>query len=113
MPIRDAKVGEEGSHLVRALETLGRTLSGEGTFDRDAARRALDEVRHILHATGTTDSTADTNVKEAGAVIEQEDELGSVDVLRRRENVGRKLLSWAEALHTGARSEGFSEGSPS
>ncbi len=99
----------EASELIQALETLGHSLEGGGVSDPEAARRALDDVRRILHSSGTTDSVADTYVKETDAVLGMDDELGQVEVLRRRQNVARKLLAWAEALRTGEREDNFHE----
>jgi hypothetical protein len=106
---RDSRLPEEGSQLIQALETLGHSLEGGGVADPEAARRALDDVRRLLHSTGNTDSVADTYVKETDAVLSADDELGRVDVLQRRQNVARKLLAWAEALRTGAREDSFHE----
>lgn len=106
---RSPSLPGEGSQLIQALETLGHSLEGGGVTDPEAARRALDDVRRLLHSTGTTDSVADTYVKETDAVLTADDELGQVDVLQRRQSVARKLLSWAEALRTGAREDSFDE----
>ena len=98
MSTREPLRPEQGPPLAEALDALAGLLTGDAPFDRDAARRELDRVRGLLGETYTSDNVSETNVAVAAEVIEEEDRLGSVDVLRRRADVGNKLRSWAAAI---------------
>ena len=103
MATREPNLPGQAPPLADALDNLGRMLMGDEPFDREAARREFERMRGLLGETYTSDNLSEANVSVTKEVIEAEDRLGSVEVLRRRRDVGNKLQAWAKAIREGAR----------